>query len=318
LNTLLSLHQLCKTFPSASGHSRIRAVENISFNLAPGEVIGIVGESGCGKSTLARLIMCLLTVESGSISFNNQNWSAMSERQLRPHRRQMQMIFQDPMAALDPRLKISTTLEEPLRIHKIGTSLERKKQVKALLEQVGLSADSAERYPHEFSGGQKQRINIARAIALKPKLIVADEPVSALDVSIQSQILNLLNELKMILGLSYLFISHDLAVVKHISDRVAVMYLGEIVELTDTGTLFSAPTHPYTKALISAIPQAKPGVRRERIILSGDVPSPEDPPTGCSFHPRCQFAMASCRQSSPELLEIGSGNYKHQVRCFLA
>jgi oligopeptide/dipeptide ABC transporter ATP-binding protein len=318
LNTLLSLHQLCKTFPSASGHSRIRAVENISFNLAPGEVIGIVGESGCGKSTLARLIMCLLKAESGSIRFNNQNWSAMSERQLRPHRRQMQMIFQDPMAALDPRLKISTTLEEPLRIHKIGTSLERKKQVKALLEQVGLSADSAERYPHEFSGGQKQRINIARAIALKPKLIVADEPVSALDVSIQSQILNLLNELKMILGLSYLFISHDLAVVKHISDRVAVMYLGEIVELTDTGTLFSAPTHPYTKALISAIPQAKPGVRRERIILSGDVPSPEDPPTGCSFHPRCQFAMASCRQSSPDLREIGSGNYKHQVRCFLA
>lgn len=318
MNTLLSLHQLCKTFPSASGHSRIRAVENISFNLAPGEVIGIVGESGCGKSTLARLIMCLLKAESGSIRFNNQNWSAMSERQLRPHRRQMQMIFQDPMAALDPRLKISTTLEEPLRIHKIGTSLERKKQVKALLEQVGLSADSAERYPHEFSGGQKQRINIARAIALKPKLIVADEPVSALDVSIQSQILNLLNELKMILGLSYLFISHDLAVVKHISDRVAVMYLGEIVELTDTGTLFSAPTHPYTKALISAIPQAKPGVRRERIILSGDVPSPEDPPTGCSFHPRCQFAMASCRQSSPDLREIGSGNYKHQVRCFLA
>lgn len=318
MNTLLSLHQLCKSFPSASGHSRIRAVENISFNLAPGEVIGIVGESGCGKSTLARLIMCLLTAESGSISFNNQNWSAMSERQLRPHRRQMQMIFQDPMAALDPRLKISTTLEEPLRIHKIGTSLERKKQVKALLEQVGLSADSAERYPHEFSGGQKQRINIARAIALNPKLIVADEPVSALDVSIQSQILNLLNELKMILGLSYLFISHDLAVVKHISDRVAVMYLGEIVELTDTGTLFSAPTHPYTKALISAIPQAKPGVRRERIILSGDVPSPEDPPTGCSFHPRCQFAMASCRQSSPDLLEIGSGNNKHQVRCFLA
>ena len=318
MNTLLSLHQLCKTFPSASGHSRIRAVENISFNLAPGEVIGIVGESGCGKSTLARLIMCLLKVESGSIRFNNQNWSAMSERQLRPHRRQMQMIFQDPMAALDPRLKISTTLEEPLRIHKIGTSLERKKQVKALLEQVGLSADSAERYPHEFSGGQKQRINIARAIALKPKLIVADEPVSALDVSIQSQILNLLNELKMILGLSYLFISHDLAVVKHISDRVAVMYLGEIVELTDTGTLFSAPTHPYTKALISAIPQAKPGVRRERIILSGDVPSPEDPPTGCILQPRWQYAMASCRQTSPDLREIGSGNYKHQVRCFLA
>jgi oligopeptide/dipeptide ABC transporter ATP-binding protein len=269
----------------------VRAVDGVSFDIAPGETLGLVGESGCGKSTLGKAVVRLLKPTSGTIHFGKREISLISQRELRPLRRDFQMIFQDPAESLDPRMSVRAIIEEPLIIHGIGDRAERRKEVDRLLDRVGLPSSAAERYPFEFSGGQRQRIGIARALALKPKLIVCDEPVSALDVSIQSQILNLLVELQKDFGLSYLFIAHDLSVVKHVSDRVAVMYLGKIVELATAETIYRDPRHAYTKALLSAIPSTDPSRHRVKTLLEGDVPSPIDPPAGSAFghrinHPR--------------------------------
>jgi oligopeptide/dipeptide ABC transporter ATP-binding protein len=269
----------------------VKAVDGISLHIGPGETLGLVGESGCGKSTLGKAVVRLLKPTSGSIGFNGTDITRMSQRALRPLRRDFQMIFQDPVESLDPRMSVRSIIEEPLLIHKIGSRSDRVRMVNELLDRVGLPSSAAERYPFEFSGGQRQRIGIARALALKPKLIVCDEPVSALDVSIQSQILNLLVELQRELGLSYLFIAHDLSVVKHVSDRVAVMYLGKIVELAPSDSIYRDPRHAYTKALLSAIPSTDPNASRERILLEGEIPSPIDPPRGSAFghrikHPR--------------------------------
>ena len=269
----------------------VKAVDGVSLHIGPGETLGLVGESGCGKSTLGKAVVRLLKPTSGSIGFNGTDITRMSQRALRPLRRDFQMIFQDPVESLDPRMSVRSIIEEPLLIHKIGSRSDRVRMVNELLDRVGLPSSAAERYPFEFSGGQRQRIGIARALALKPKLIVCDEPVSALDVSIQSQILNLLVELQCELGLSYLFIAHDLSVVKHVSDRVAVMYLGKIVELAPSESIYRDPRHAYTKALLSAIPSTDPNASRERILLEGEIPSPIDPPRGSAFghrikHPR--------------------------------
>jgi len=293
---LLSISQLCVHFPVRGGvmlrqTGTVRAVDGVSLDIAPGETLGLVGESGCGKSTLGKAVVRLLKPTSGSIHFGDADISRTSQRALRPLRRNFQMIFQDPAESLDPRMSVRSILEEPFIIHGLGSRAERRQQVDDLLDRVGLPASTAEHYPFEFSGGQRQRIGIARALALKPKLIVCDEPVSALDVSIQSQILNLLVELQQDFGLSYLFIAHDLSVVKHISDRVAVMYLGKIVEVATAETIYRDPRHAYTKALLSAIPTPDPKARREKILLEGDVPSPINPPAGSAFghrigHPR--------------------------------
>ena len=269
----------------------VKAVDGVSLHIGPGETLGLVGESGCGKSTLGKAVVRLLKPTSGSIGFNGTDITRMSQRALRPLRRDFQMIFQDPVESLDPRMSVRSIIEEPLQIHRIGSRSDRVRMVNELLDRVGLPSSAAERYPFEFSGGQRQRIGIARALALKPKLIVCDEPVSALDVSIQSQILNLLVELQRELGLSYLFIAHDLSVVKHVSDRVAVMYLGKIVELAPSESIYRDPRHAYTKALLSAIPSTDPSASRERILLEGEIPSPIDPPRGSAFghrikHPR--------------------------------
>jgi oligopeptide/dipeptide ABC transporter ATP-binding protein len=269
----------------------VKAVDGVSLHIGPGETLGLVGESGCGKSTLGKAVVRLLKPTSGSINFNGTDITKMSQRALRPLRRDFQMIFQDPVESLDPRMSVRSIIEEPLLIHKIGSRSDRARMVNELLDRVGLPSSAAERYSFEFSGGQRQRIGIARALALKPKLIVCDEPVSALDVSIQSQILNLLVELQRELGLSYLFIAHDLSVVKHVSDRVAVMYLGKIVELAPSESIYRDPRHAYTKALLSAIPSTDPNASRERILLEGEIPSPIDPPRGSAFghrikHPR--------------------------------
>ncbi len=269
----------------------VKAVDGVSLHIGPGETLGLVGESGCGKSTLGKAVVRLLKPTSGSIGFNGTDITRMSQRSLRPLRRDFQMIFQDPVESLDPRMSVRSIIEEPLLIHRIGSRADRIRMVNELLDRVGLPSSAAERYPFEFSGGQRQRIGIARALALKPKLIVCDEPVSALDVSIQSQILNLLVELQRELGLSYLFIAHDLSVVKHVSDRVAVMYLGKIVELAPSESIYRDPRHAYTKALLSAIPSTDPNASRERILLEGEIPSPIDPPRGSAFghrvkHPR--------------------------------
>jgi oligopeptide/dipeptide ABC transporter ATP-binding protein len=269
----------------------VKAVDGVSLHIGPGETLGLVGESGCGKSTLGKAVVRLLKPTSGSIGFNGTDITRMSQRALRPLRRDFQMIFQDPVESLDPRMSVRSIIEEPLLIHRIGSRSDRVRMVNELLDRVGLPSSAAERYSFEFSGGQRQRIGIARALALKPKLIVCDEPVSALDVSIQSQILNLLVELQRELGLSYLFIAHDLSVVKHVSDRVAVMYLGKIVELAPSESIYRDPRHAYTKALLSAIPSTDPNASRERILLEGEIPSPIDPPRGSAFghrikHPR--------------------------------
>ena len=314
---LLEVEGLAKRFRGASGRGLVRAVEGVNLMLQPGETLGIVGESGCGKSTLARLMLRLIEPDAGRVRFAGEDLLGLGPRALRARRRDMQIIFQDPYASLDPRLTVGTIVAEPLTIHAIGSRMERRQRVAQLLATVGLEPDAAKRYPHEFSGGQRQRIGIARAIALEPKLVIADEPVSALDVSIQSQILNLLIELKGRLGLSYIFISHDLSVVEHVSDRIAVMYLGRIVEASDTESLYRNPAHPYTRALLSAIPQVDPEKRRRRIVLAGDIPNPEEPPPGCAFHPRCPDATERCRREAPETRDIGTTERPHRVSCHL-
>ena len=301
MTRLLETRNLSKYFPSRDGKTSVRAVHDVSFELAQGRTLGIVGESGCGKSTLARLILCLVKPTAGEVLFNGENLLALGPQAMRQRRREIQIVFQDPYASLDPRMSISAIISEPLDIHSIGTSADRKAKVIKLLDLVGLGRDAAMKYPHEFSGGQRQRIGIARAIAMEPKLVVLDEPVSALDISIQSQILNLLIDLKKRLNLSYIFISHDLSVVEHVSDDVAVMYLGSIVEHGSAEEVLNTPLHPYTQALVSAIPEMDMAKKKQRIVLSGDPPNPEDIPTGCPFHPRCQHAMAICGKTSPEL-----------------
>ncbi|UQZ85480.1 Oligopeptide transport ATP-binding protein OppF [Paenibacillus konkukensis] len=292
----------------------LRAVDGITFAIRKGETFSLVGESGCGKSTTGRLITRLLKPNGGEVWFNGQNITALNDHQMRPLRKDMQMVFQDPYASLNPRMKVKELVAEPLIIHTKLSTKERDQLAHELLETVGLSSFHAERYAHEFSGGQRQRIGIARALSVRPSLIVADEPVSALDVSIQSQVLNLLQDLQEEYGLTYLFISHDLSVVEHISDRIGVMYLGALVETADKDTLYERPLHPYTQALLSSVPVPDPSQKRERIILKGDLPSPVDPPSGCRFHTRCPSCMDICRQNVPVFREVEPG---HQVACHL-
>jgi oligopeptide/dipeptide ABC transporter ATP-binding protein len=316
MSALLQVEGVAKHFRSKEG-SWLKAVEDVSLALAPGETLGIVGESGSGKSTLGRLMLGLHQPTAGRVRFEGVDLAGLTGGALRRLRRHMQPIFQDPYASLDPRFTVGASIAEPLVIHRLGDAATRRRRVAELLEIVGLEPEAARRYPHEFSGGQRQRIGIARAIAPEPRLIVADEPVSALDVSIQSQILNLMIDLKARLGLSYVFISHDLAVVEHISDRVAVMYLGRIVELAETAALYARAAHPYTKALISAIPEPDPEQRKARIILGGDAPNPEAPPPGCPFHPRCPQVMPRCRTQVPPHTDLGTPAAPHPVDCHL-
>ena len=301
MTTLLEVCNLSKDYPARDRNGIVRAVKDVSFSIESGRTLGIVGESGCGKSTLARLVLRLIEPTAGEIYFNGENLLALSRSALQRRRREIQIVFQDPYASLDPRMNVSSIISEPLDIHGIGSKTQRAAKVSELLDLVGLDRSSADKYPHEFSGGQRQRIGIARAIALEPKLVVLDEPVSALDVSIQSQVLNLLIDLKKRLGLSYVFISHDLSVIKHVSDDVAVMYLGQIVEYGQVEQVLGSPFHPYTQALVSASPEIDPKKKKQRIVLAGDPPNPEDIPSGCPFHPRCQHAMAICRETPPEL-----------------
>jgi peptide/nickel transport system ATP-binding protein len=307
-------------FPIRSGvllrkSGALKAVDGVDLTIRPGETLGLVGESGCGKSTLAKAVVRLHDATEGSIVFDGRDLTDLGRRAMQPVRRDIQMIFQDPAESLNPRLTVGEILEEPFKIHKIGDAESRKRRVAELLEKVGLQSGASERYPFEFSGGQRQRIGIARAIALEPKLVVCDEPVSALDVSVQSQILNLLLELQREMGLAYLFIAHDLSVVKHISDRIAIMYLGRIVESGDAEGLYSDPRHPYTRALISAIPVADPRHERDRLVLTGDVPSPIHPPAGCAFHTRCPFVQDVCRSERPDLRPITKAEGTRRVAC---
>ena len=319
MKPLLQVDDLQMHFPVREGillrtRKFNRAVDGVSLHINPGETLGLVGESGCGKSTLGRCISRLYTPTAGNILFEGEDISRLKGRALLPYRQHIQMIFQDPMESLNARHTVGEIIEEPLIIHRLGDKAQRMARVRELLDIVGLPARSATRYPFEFSGGQRQRIGIARAIALNPKLIICDEPVSALDVSIQSQILNLLNDLQQELGLAYLFIAHDLAVVKHISDRVAIMYLGNIVEYATGERIYSAPAHPYTRSLISAIPVPDPHRNAQRQVLTGDVPSPINPPTGCHFHPRCPEVMERCRSEAPELIVR---EHDHACACHL-
>jgi oligopeptide/dipeptide ABC transporter ATP-binding protein len=321
---LLEVRDLRKYFPIQRGLLRhtvghVKAVDGVSFDLKAGETLGLVGESGCGKTTTGRLILRALQPTKGEVKLKHGpsmvDLARLSRQQLKPYRKDMQVIFQDPFSSLSPRMTVYEIVSEPLEIHHIGNADERRARVRELLERVGLRVEHMSRYPHAFSGGQRQRIGIARALALQPQLIVADEPVSALDVSIQAQVINLLKDLQSSFGLSYLFIAHDLSVVEHISDRVAVMYLGRIVELAPAEALYRDPRHPYTEALLSAIPATHPKQRRERIVLSGDVPNPANPPTGCHFHPRCRYARKICQTDAPPLREIAPG---HVAACHFA
>ncbi|MCU6792017.1 dipeptide ABC transporter ATP-binding protein [Paenibacillus sp. WQ 127069] len=315
---LVEVKKLQKSFSIQKGWfgatKYLKAVDGISFAILKGETFSLVGESGCGKSTTGRLVTRLLKPTDGEVWFNGQNISGLSADQMRPIRKDMQMVFQDPYASLNPRMKVKDLVAEPLLIHSKMSMKERDKLAHELLETVGLSSLHAERFAHEFSGGQRQRIGIARALSVRPSLIVADEPVSALDVSIQSQVLNLLQDLQEQYGLTYLFISHDLSVVEHISDRIGVMYLGTLVETADKDTLYDNPLHPYTQALLSSVPVPDPSQKKARIILKGDLPSPVDPPTGCRFHTRCPSCMEICKQHEPVFREVEPG---HQVACHL-
>ncbi|WP_027410686.1 ABC transporter ATP-binding protein [Anoxybacteroides tepidamans] len=316
---LLQVKSLKKYFPITGGIfsktiGEVKAVDDLTFTVYKGETLGIVGESGCGKSTTGRMLLRLIEPTEGSIIFENQEITSLSKRELRKIRRDMQMVFQDPFASLNPRHTVEKILEEPLIVHGIGSKQERKKRVQEMLEVVGLGSYHAKRYPHQFSGGQRQRIGIARALMTQPKLIIADEPVSALDVSIQAQVLNLLEDLQKEFGLTYIFIAHDLGVVRHISDRVGVMYLGRMVELADSDALYKSPKHPYTKALLSAVPIPDPEYKQERQLLAGDLPSPANPPKGCAFHTRCGACMEICKTERPKLKEVEAGHY---VACHL-
>ena len=315
--TLLEVTHLKKHFPIKGGVfsqtiGYVYAVDDVSFTVDKGETLGLVGESGCGKSTTGRSILRLIEPTDGKIHFEGQDVTALDKNAMRSLRREMQIIFQDPYASLNPRMTVGSIIGEPLEIHKIARGSEKTERVASLLQKVGLRAEDMRKYPHEFSGGQRQRIGIARALALNPKLIVCDEPVSALDVSIQAQVINLLEDLQEEFGLSYLFIAHNLNVVEHISDRVAVMYLGQIVELASDTDLYNDPQHPYTEALLSAVPIPDPTVKKKRIILEGDVPSPIDPPSGCHFHTRCMYKEKVCEEEAPEFKHIGGG---HWVAC---
>jgi len=320
--TLIRVDKLTKYFPITRGIliqrevGAVQAVDNVSFDIRRGETLGLVGESGCGKSTTGRTILQLYRPTSGEVFYNDTNLTELKGEGLRRMRRNMQMIFQDPYASLNPRLTIGNIIAEPLEVHNIGNGKERREKVQDLLKLVGLSPHFINRYPHEFSGGQRQRIGVARALALQPKFIVCDEPISALDVSIQAQVVNLLEELQQTFGLTYLFIAHDLSMVRHISDRTAVMYLGKIVELATRDELYSHPLHPYTQALLSAVPIPNPAkeARRQRIILEGDVPSPVNPPSGCRFHNRCPLAVDICSEVDPEWREVAPD---HWVACHL-
>ena len=321
---LLDVRHLKMHFPVLGGIFRrpvgkVYAVDDVSFTIRAGETVGLVGESGCGKTTVGRSILRLYKPTAGKIVFDEKDLSHLSRKELRDLRRDMQMIFQDPFESLNSRHTIGNIIEEPYIIHGIGTPVERKNNVKQLLHRVGIAPGAMTRFPHEFSGGQRQRIGIARAIALNPKLIICDEPVSALDVSIQSQVLNLLLDFQREMGMAYLFIAHDLAVVKHISDRIAVMYLGKIVEYADANTLYTEPAHPYTLALISAIPVPDPDQKKKKQILAGDVPSPIHPPPGCVFHTRCPYAIDDCSKVIPDLRAApGNTSNDHRVACIRA
>lgn len=312
---LLEVRNLVKHFPITKGIimskeiGSVRAVDGISFVINRGETLGLVGESGCGKSTTGRLILRLIEATSGQVIFDGKNVFGLNREEMRELRRDMQIVFQDPYASLNPRMTVGSIIGEPITLHGILSGRAKDEKVRELLEVVGLSSHHAKRYPHEFSGGQRQRIGVARALAVGPKLVVCDEPVSALDVSIQAQVINLLQDLKREFGLTYLFIAHDLSVVKHISDRVAVMYLGRIVELADKHELYNNPQHPYTEALLSAVPLPDPTQRKKGIILEGDVPSPISPPSGCRFHTRCSRAQEICSCKDPEFTDNGNGHY---------
>jgi len=319
VDNLIEVKNLTKYFPVRGGVlqrtvAEVKAVENVSFAVRRGETLGMVGESGCGKTTIGRMLLRLIDPTSGTIRFEGRDILKLKGADLKALRREMQIIFQDPFSSLDPRTPVGDSIGEGLLVHGMKNARERHKQVLEIMRKVGLEDYHARRYPHEFSGGQRQRIGIARALILRPKFLVCDEPVSALDVSIQSQVLNLLRELQHEFGLTYIFIAHNMSVVEHISDRVAVMYLGKLVELADRIELYRNPQHPYTQALLSAIPVPNPKLRRGRIILAGDVPSPLNPPSGCRFHPRCPVAIDVCSRVDPPLLDLGGG---HLAACHL-
>jgi len=314
MDNLLEIRNLSKSFTVTAhslkgGRLRLQAVDNLSFSLRKGETLGLVGESGCGKSTVARLLLRLIEPDQGEILFDGTDLISLSPARLRPYRKRLQMVFQDPFSSLNPRLRIGSAIGEALAIHRLAPPGEIRDRVGRLLATVGLGAEHMDRFPHEFSGGQRQRIGIARALAVEPELIVADEPLSALDVSIQAQIVNLFQDIQKDFGLTYLFISHDLSVIEHISDRVGVMYLGRIVELAGAESLYRRPRHPYSESLLNAVPVADPQRRRERPLLRGEIPSPLAPPPGCPFHPRCRYAAEVCRRELPALEEKVPGHY---------